>query len=128
MVGIKNGEIWMAEIPLINEMGSVQGGRRPIYICSNNKFNNGSPVVNYYPLTSRINKNSPVHIIVGKECGLKVKSAIMIECPGTIDKRNILFKIGECPKTIKKAIFIANAFQQGYCSEIKYKEKLAACI
>lgn len=88
------GELWMARL---SEIGSVQGGYRPVFIVSNDLNNEHSPTVNIIPLTSRGNKrNLPVHVYLGKyeEYGLKVPSTMLIEQITTINAESLDRKIG----------------------------------
>ena len=89
-------EIWMADLG--EKSGSVQSGRRPVLIVSNDKNNRYSSVVNIMPMTTKMNKrNLPCHVELYnyERFGLNAPSTIMVEQLTSIDKRNLLFKIGK---------------------------------
>lgn len=83
---VKNGDIYMAELP-DDEGGSLQSGTRPVIIVSNNLANKHSPVVTVIPLTSQLSKKKlPTHTIVD-ECGLDKKSIVLAEQIMSINKK-----------------------------------------
>ena len=89
-------EIWMADLG--EKSGSVQSGRRPVLIVSNDKNNRYSSVVNIMPMTTKMNKrNLPCHVELYnyERFGLNAPSMIMVEQLTSIDKRNLLFRIGK---------------------------------
>lgn len=91
----KCGEIWMCDIPAT--VGSVQQGIRPVFITSNDLNNKFSPTVNYYPLTSKIKNDLPVHVRLTNytEYGLSTESTILVEQPNTVPKDRLLRRLGE---------------------------------
>lgn len=76
--------------------GSIQGGRRPCVIVSNDMANTFSPVIQVAPITSKISKkNLPTHVNVEQgECGLSKDSTILLEQNMPINKTQILSYIG----------------------------------
>lgn len=91
------GEIWMCDLG-DNKGNSVQCGRRPVYVISNDKNNEYSPNVNVLPITSKSNKRSlPVHVELDdfKKYGLKTPSTIMAESSMTIPADSLEYKMGE---------------------------------
>lgn len=89
-------EIWMADLG--EKSGSVQSGRRPVLIVSNDKNNVYSSVVNVMPMTTKMNKrNLPCHVELYnyERFGLNAPSTIMVEQLTSIDKSNLLFRIGK---------------------------------
>lgn len=87
-------EIWMCEL---HNSGNVQSGLRPVFILSNNKNNEHSPVLNVIPMTTKINKrNLPCHVVLEnyKDYGLAACSTIMVEQTMSINKSDLRFKIG----------------------------------
>ena len=89
-------EIWMADLG--EKSGSVQSGRRPVLIVSNDKNNRYSSVVNIMPMTTKMNKrNLPCHVELYnyERFGLNAPSTIMVEQLTSIDKSNLLFRIGK---------------------------------
>ena len=61
----KVGEVWLVD--LSNATGHQQRGIRPFVVTSNNKRNFFSPTIKGNPLSSRIYKHSPVHVLLSKE-------------------------------------------------------------
>lgn len=89
-------EIWYGDIG--NADGSVQRGKRPLLIVSNDKNNKHSNTVNVMPLTTKMNKrNLPCHVeIVDYErYGLNAPSTIMVEQIMTMPKDKLLYRCGK---------------------------------
>ena len=89
-------EIWMADLG--DRGGSVQSGRRPVLIVSNDKNNVYSSVVNVMPMTTKMNKrNLPCHVELYnyERFGLNAPSTIMVEQLTILNKSNLIFKIGK---------------------------------
>lgn len=89
-------EIWMADLG--DRGGSVQSGRRPVLIVSNDKNNVYSSVVNVMPMTTKMNKrNLPCHVELYnyERFGLNAPSTIMVEQLTILDKSNLIFRIGK---------------------------------
>lgn len=89
----KRGEIFYSD--LNGNMGSEQGGIRPVLIIQNDTGNRYSPTVIVAVLTSQINKAKiPTHIeLSAKEFGLSKDSVILFEQIRTLDKRRLKEKI-----------------------------------
>ena len=94
---IKRGEIYYAD--LSPEVGSEQGGIRPILIVQNDTGNKYSPTVIAAAITSKLTKAKlPTHIELSEgECGLIKNSVILLEQIRTLDKRRLKERIGELP-------------------------------
>ena len=100
---INRGDIYMANLPMTGN--SIQGGLRPIIICSNSIACKYSSVLQYIPLTSRPKKWMPTHVEVevSVETGLRVKSIAMCEQINLVSTKDFLEKIGKCSNyTINK--------------------------
>jgi len=70
-----------------DSVGSVQSGYRPVVVLQTNALNKNSPTVLVALITSVIKKQEMnTHILIGKDCGLKTDSMIMLEQMRTIDK------------------------------------------
>ena len=70
-----------------DSIGSVQAGYRPVVILQTNTLNKNSPTVLVALITSVIKKQEMnTHILIGKDCGLKTDSMILLEQIRTIDK------------------------------------------
>lgn len=89
-------EIWMADLGERN--GSLQSGRRPVLVVSNDKNNRYSSVLNVIPMTTKMNKrNLPCHVKIYnyERFGLNAPSTIMVEQLTVIDKNDLLFRVGK---------------------------------
>lgn len=85
------GEVYLAELP--SGSGSEQVGKRPVVVLSNNTNNAHSNIINVAAITSK-NKPLPVHVYVGRSCGLKTESTVMLEQTMVVDKARLIHKIG----------------------------------
>lgn len=85
----KKGEIWWANIPQTN--GSIQYGKRPILIISNDLGNLKSTIVTYAPITTKTKNNLPTHFDLIDYFDLE-NSTVMLEQINTISKTNLLDK------------------------------------
>lgn len=99
---LKQGDIVYADIP---DMGcSIQHGRRPVIVVSNNKANRFSPVIHVIALTSQNKKSElPTHKkilpwrdVIGDY--LKEDSIALCEQILPIDKSNVLCYVGRLNK------------------------------
>jgi mRNA interferase MazF len=88
------GEVWLVDLP--NAIGHQQGGIRPVLITSNNVGNYYSPVFEGVSLTSKKQENSqPTHAFYrAGEAGLKDDSVLLAEQKWTINKSQLIKKIG----------------------------------
>ena len=89
-------EIWMADLG--ERSGSLQSGRRPVLIVSNDKNNRYSSVLNVIPMTTKMNKrNLPCHVEIYdyEKFGLNAPSTIMVEQLTVVDKKDPMFRIGK---------------------------------
>lgn len=89
-------EIWMADLG--ERSGSLQSGRRPVLIVSNDKNNRYSSVLNVIPMTTKMNKrNLPCHVEIYdyEKFGLNAPSTIMVEQLTVVDKKNLMFRVGK---------------------------------
>jgi mRNA interferase MazF len=89
-------EIWMADLG--ERSGSLQSGRRPVLIVSNDKNNRYSSVLNVIPMTTKMNKrNLPCHVEIYdyEKFGLNAPSTIMVEQLTVVDKKDLMFRVGK---------------------------------
>lgn len=89
-------EIWMADLG--ERSGSLQSGRRPVLIVSNDNNNRYSSVLNVIPMTTKMNKrNLPCHVEIYdyEKFGLNAPSTIMVEQLTVVDKKDLMFRIGK---------------------------------
>ena len=91
---INRGQVLGVDLPQAN--GSVQSGRRPVIVISNDKANRFSPVLLVAPLTSKPKKNLPTHTALpcGEVEGIYADSTILCEQLFTIDKTSIIDIVG----------------------------------
>lgn len=95
-----------------DNIGSIQGGKRPAIVIQNDIGNKYSPTSIVIPLTSEMKKlNMPCHRVLHKNKGngLLCDSTVLGEQVRVIDKTTILYKMGrlnnvEC-KTVLAAYF-----------------------
>lgn len=113
---LKQWSIVWVDLPL-QEGSSIQGGRRPAIVISNDKANKYSPVINIITITSRINKKRslPTHLFLNenaaKSVGLSKASIIQGESLLATMKTNVVGYIGtivdnEMKKAVKRIIEI----------------------
>ncbi len=72
----RRNEIYSAVLPVTSK--SVQYGKRPVLIVQNDIGNEMSPTTIVAPITSRIKRNMPTHVIIGPETGLKNESVVLL--------------------------------------------------
>jgi mRNA interferase MazF len=110
MINIRRGEIYLVDLGI--QKGSIQAGKRPVVVISNNMNNKYSPTINVLPITSRKKNNIPVHVNISHKEGLLQPSTILTEQIVTINKSQIIKYLGECNKykmyEIEKALLIQN--------------------
>ena len=63
---MNHGDIYFVNLPL--QEGSVQSGRRPCILMSNQMALNTSPIVTIIPLTSKNKKNTDGKLEINKFC------------------------------------------------------------
>ena len=77
-------------------VGSEQGGERPVVVLQNDAGNKHSPTLIIATLTSRVDKKRhlPTHVLLDHNPGLKVPSIVQLEQIFTIDKRRLQRFVG----------------------------------
>lgn len=109
----KRGTIWEVDLGKIgSEKTSIQRGKRPCLIISNDIFNLHAPIIHVVAITSKA-KPSPVHVEIPDECGLKCKSYALFEQIYTVDKTVLNYQIGTCTDEIMQKCDIASKIQNG---------------
>ena len=74
----RRGDIYIARLEKDTE-GSLQSGKRPVLVVSNDKANEHSPVITVVPITSQMSKRKlPTHVHI-EDCGLSKPSIILGE-------------------------------------------------
>ena len=110
---IRRGDI--VYIDLGYQEGSVQSGKRPCLVVSNDKSNRASEIVNVIPLSSK-RKNNPVHVTIRPKDvrgHLERVSDALVEQVATKSKEEILQKVAHVPKAspVMKAVTEAMILQ-----------------
>lgn len=92
---IRRGEIYIADMCM--NIGSEQGGVRPVLILQNNKGNKYSPTTIVASITSRVGtkKYLPTHFYLPDGLGLKYRSIVLLEQIRVIDKCRLIHKVGQ---------------------------------
>lgn len=107
-MNVKRGELYTA---MLEGKGNQQTGVRPVLIYSNNMNNNNAPTVNILPLSGEIKKLC-VHVLI-EGFGLKMKSVILPEQITTINKTQLVKKIGTVNSHFMRKIDTAVDVQLG---------------
>lgn len=94
---IHTNDIWLADLPK-QEGSRIQYGIRPVVIVSNETVNRFSPVVTAVPLTSnRCKEILPTHVYLSSK-GLNVPSIALCDQTTSVDKSNLLHRLGHVDK------------------------------
>lgn len=110
----KAGEIWIVSYCIPTGSKHEQMGTRPMVITSNNKRNYYSPTVKCVPLSTKIQKFSPVHVILrkGDVDGLHRDSVVLCEDKKTVDKILLIECIGRLSIEQRRMIAIAQILDE----------------
>lgn len=91
---IKRGDIYWVNFGV--QKGSEQSGLRPAVIVQNDVGNKYSPITLVCPMTSKVKKQMPTHVVLNPEdCGIEKLSTVLCEQSRIIDKSRLLDKFGE---------------------------------
>ena len=95
-----NIEQWcIVEIDFGSNKGSVQSGKRPAIVISNNVNNMHSPNITVVPMTTKLKTTLPTHIFINKELanklGIDTESTILCEQIQTVSKASITTNRGD---------------------------------
>ena len=112
-MNIKRGDIYYAD--LSPDVGSEQGGVRPVLIVQNNMGNKYSPTVIAAAITSQQSKaNIPTHITIESDSsGLSKNSVVLLEKVRTIDKQRLKEKMGSIGQSTMNRIDEAISISMG---------------
>ena len=112
----RRGDIYLVDLG--TNIGSEQGGCRPVLLLQNNVGNHYAPTLIVAPISSRYRKKSkqPTHyLIVGIE-NLNSPSVVLAEQIITIDKVRVMKYLGKVPETqmqcINKAVQVSLGLEQ----------------
>ena len=110
---IKRGDIYFADLNFNLHSSSIQQGIRPVIVVQNDVGNKYSPVVTIVPLTSKLKRNLPTHVMIPRQYGVNVDSVAMAEQMTTIDKSRLKDKIGSVDQMVLDKIRNAMMLQLG---------------
>ena len=99
-MGLFRGEIYL--IQLHESYNNVLRGKHPVVILSNYLANIHSPLVTVVPITSKL-KDLPTRVKL-TDCGLNKISYAVCEQVQSINRKNLIHKIGEIDKEIMEEI------------------------
>ena len=86
------GEIYLVDLK--EPRGNVAAGKRPVIIVQNNEGNEYSPTTIVAPITSKVKKPLPTHLLLRRNGGLRMNSIVMCEQLFTVNKEELISKIG----------------------------------
>ena len=82
---VYKGDIFYVNLNVLS--GSIQKGRRPVVVVSNNKNNMFSPNVTVVPITSKNKKWLPIHVEINNSAlPMKVHGIVLCEQIMTVSK------------------------------------------
>ncbi|WP_440118505.1 type II toxin-antitoxin system PemK/MazF family toxin [Paenibacillus sp. QZ-Y1] len=101
---VKRFEIWLANLG--HRERSIQSGVRPVLIVSNDIGNKYSPVVLAIPITSKVKKSMPTHVLLeADKCDIADNSILLCEQIMTLNKNeNLVNKLFTLPEEYSPAI------------------------
>lgn len=94
---MRKGDIYMADLG--EDEGSLQSGKRPVIVVSNNAANKFSPVITIIPMTTKRKKKLPTHVYI-QDCGLPIPSLALAEQITSINKSHFIQKLGSIQQTV----------------------------
>lgn len=109
------GDLICVELPSVG--GSIQSGKRPCVVVSNNACNKYSPVITIVPLTSRKKHEIPTHVYLKSKDVFDLQylnirdSTILCEQIITVSKDNIVAGRAKIKPHVLKSINEALAVQ-----------------
>ena len=92
MDGIRRGQIYLADLDPV--IGSEQGGVRPVLVIQNNIGNRYASTVIVAPLTGKVARELPTHVVLPPQDGLQKASTVMLEQIRTLDKARLETRLG----------------------------------
>lgn len=115
MTMIRRGDVFYANL---NGEGSIQGGKRPVIVISNDMNNRYSPTLHIIPCTAKRKKrNLPVHVYLEHENFFTIPTMALAEQLIVINNTSLAEKIGSLSnqslRTVEKAIQIQLGLNDG---------------
>lgn len=106
-------ELWFVDLPAAS--GNIQRGKRPCLILQNDMGNKYSPTIQVASVTTAKKKVLPTHVnLNATECGLKNDSIVLFETITTVQKDQLLWRIGAVPDAYISILDRAGMLQLGY--------------
>lgn len=109
MAEVNRGEIWQFEFARLNK-------RRPVLILTRQEILGHLHSVTVAPITTTI-RGIPSEVVVGPECGLKVRSAINLDNVVTVPKSELRSFVGTVSPQIRTTVREALLFALGFDEE-----------
>jgi len=116
---IRRSDIWM--VNLKESYKSILKGIHPCVILSNWKACNKGETIQIIPITSKDKLNIPAHVEIGMEYGLDFESTILCEQIQTVNKEDLINKIGYCDQDKMEEIQEALFQQMGFTNKLDIK-------
>jgi len=107
----RRGDIYLVDLG--RNIGSEQGGCRPVLLLQNDVGNHFGPTLIVAPITSRYWKKSkqPTHTLIAGVRNLSSPSVVLAEQLLTIDKTRVMKYLGRVPEeqmqTVDKAVKVS---------------------
>ena len=92
MDGIRRGQLFLADLDPVR--GSEQGGVRPVLVLQNNIGNRYARTVIVAPITGKVVRGLPTHVVLPPRCGLQKASTVMLEQIRTLHKARLGSRLG----------------------------------
>lgn len=101
---VKQLDVWFVDLG--EQPGSIQEGKRPVIIISNDKSNQHSNFVMVSPISGQIQKAKlPTHVVLKTgDCGVARDSVILFEQHISIPKERLLYKLFELPMKYEREV------------------------
>jgi mRNA-degrading endonuclease toxin of MazEF toxin-antitoxin module len=113
---IRRSDIWIANLKESEE--NILKGIHPVVILSNWKACNKGETIQIVPITSKQKLSLPAHVEIGTEYGLDYYSTIICEQIRTINKDDLINRIGYCNQDKMEEIQEALNCQLGYTNKL----------
>lgn len=118
----RRGDIYLVDLG--TNVGSEQGGCRPVLVLQNDVGNHFGPTLIVAPISSRYWKKSkqPTHSLIEGISNLSSPSVVLAEQLLTIDKVRVMKYLGKVPEEqmqgIDKAVKVSLGLEQPYVASI----------
>lgn len=118
----RRGDIYLVDLG--TNVGSEQGGCRPVLLLQNDVGNHFGPTLIVAPVSSRYWKKSkqPTHTLIEGIQNLSSPSVVLAEQLLTIDKVRVMKYLGKVPEEqmqeVNKAVKVSLGLEQPYIARI----------